>query len=137
VLMPLSLPNNVSVSKNIYVLSKKRVIEGVRPFGCSCMLAGYDDTGPSLYQIDPSGAYFKWKASALGKNYINSKTFLEKRYNEDLDLDDAVHTALLTLKEGFEGAMDENNIQVAVCTPDKGFKLLSPADVKDYLQEVE
>jgi len=43
----------------------------------------------------------------------------------------------LTLKEGFEGAMDENNIQVAVCTEDKGFRLLSPSDIKDYLQEVE
>jgi len=110
---------------------------GVRPYGCSLMLAGFDDEGPQLFQIDPSGAYFKWKASALGKNYVNSKTFLEKRYNEELDLDDAVHTALLTLKEGFEGAMDENNIQVATCTKEHGFKLLSPSDIKDYLQEVE
>jgi hypothetical protein len=25
------------------------------------------------------------------------------RYNEEMELDDAVHTALLTLREGFEG----------------------------------
>lgn len=25
------------------------------------------------------GAYFAWKATAMGKNYINGKTFLEKR----------------------------------------------------------
>ena len=25
------------------------------------------------------GAYFAWKATALGKNYVNGKTFLEKR----------------------------------------------------------
>ena len=34
----------------------------------------------------------------MGKNHINGKTFLEKRYNEDLELEDAVHTAILTLK---------------------------------------
>lgn len=29
---------------------------------------------------------------------INAKTFLEKRYNEELELEDAIHTAILTLK---------------------------------------
>ena len=27
------------------------------------------------------GSYFAWKATAMGKNYVNGKTFLEKRYN--------------------------------------------------------
>ena len=54
-------------------------------------------------QCDPSGAYFAWKATAIGKNYVNGKTFLEKRYDDNMELEDAVHTAILTLKEGFEG----------------------------------
>eukprot|EP01047_Picozoa_sp_COSAG01_P093437 COSAG01_NODE_24573_length_774_cov_1.097778_2_plen_65_part_01 len=29
---------------------------------------------------------------------VNAKTFLEKRYNEDIELEDAIHTAILTLK---------------------------------------
>lgn len=33
----------------------------------------------------------------------NAKTFLEKRYKPDMELTDAVQTALLALKEGFEG----------------------------------
>lgn len=53
---------------------------GVRPFGVSLLLAGRDENGPQLYQIDPSGSYFAWKASAIGKNYTNAKTFLEKRW---------------------------------------------------------
>jgi 20S proteasome subunit alpha 2 len=56
---------------------------GVRPFGVSLLIIGYDDvSGPSLYQVDPSGSYWAWKASAIGKNMINAKTFLEKRYVE-------------------------------------------------------
>lgn len=31
---------------------------GVRPFGVSLLIAGYDDKGPHLYQLDPSGAYY-------------------------------------------------------------------------------
>jgi 20S proteasome subunit alpha 2 len=56
-----------------------------------------------LFQCDPSGAYFAWKATAMGKNYVNGKTFLEKRFDDNMELEDAVHTAILTLKEGFEG----------------------------------
>ena len=161
---------------------------GVRPFGISLLLAGFDHNGPQLFQIDPSGSYFAWKASAIGKHMVNAKvrtenlsplsrpalgllitrartahgacslivaptphstptssaprttdthrrqistsvalpsspppmfthtllqTFLEKRYNDELELEDAVHTALLTLKEGFEGAMDHTNIEAS------------------------
>jgi len=36
------------------------------------------------------------------------------RYNDDLSLEDAIHTALLTLKEGFEGVMDEKTIELGI-----------------------
>lgn len=110
---------------------------GVRPFGVSLLLAGYDDNGPQLYQIDPSGSYFAWKASAIGKNMTNAKTFLEKRYSDEVGIEDAIHTALLTLKEGFEGQVSSSNIEVGVVGPDRVFKVLSQAEVADYLQEVE
>lgn len=53
---------------------------GVRPFGVSLLVAGLDENGPQLYQVDPSGSYWGWKASAIGKNMLNAKTFLEKRF---------------------------------------------------------
>ena len=56
---------------------------GVRPMGVSLLVAGYDAQGPQLYQVDPSGSYFAWKASAIGKHMVNAKTFLEKRYNDE------------------------------------------------------
>ena len=68
----------------------------------------------------------------LGKNYYNARSFLERRYNEDLELDDAVHTAILTLKESFEGQMNEENIEIGVCDK-QGFRRLTPSEVKDYL----
>ena len=59
------------------------------------MLAGHDANGPQLYQIDPSGTFFAWKASAIGKNMVNAKTFLEKRYADDLELEDAIDLSLI------------------------------------------
>jgi len=110
---------------------------GVRPFGVSLLVAGYDAKGPQLYQVDPSGAYWAWKASAIGKNYLNAQTFLEKRFNDEMELEDAVHTAIVTLKEGFEGAIDENNIEIGIVKEDGKFTRLSPAVIKDYLTEME
>ena len=132
---------------------------GVRPFGISLLVIGYDDDKPRLYQVDPSGAYFAWYATAIGKNYISGKSFLEKvsfcsvsnhqRWNEEMELEDAVHTAMLALKENFEGEvwyemvhnaqMNEKNIQVAYVSEDSDRKvhILTTEEVKDYLEEME
>lgn len=111
---------------------------GVRPFGVSLLFAGYDDLhGFQLYQVDPSGAYFGWKATALGRDSQDAKTFLEKRHNDSLELDDAIHVSLLTVKEGFEGVMDEKGVEVGVVNDNGKFRVLTPPEVKDYLSEVE
>ena len=110
---------------------------GVRPFGVCLLVAGFDREGPQLYQVDPSGSYFAWKATAIGKNMSNAKDFLEKRYSEEMELEDAIHTAILTLKEGFEGMIDKDNIEISVVRKDGGFRTLDPSEVADYLQEVD
>merc|ERR1712100_935370 len=131
------IPVSQLVRESAAIMQEFTQSGGVRPFGLSLMIAGYDDSGPQLFQVDPSGAYFGWKASAIGKNTLNAKTFLEKRYNEDMELEDAIHTAILTLKEGFEGQMTENNIEIGVVNQQGEFRVLSTSEVKDYLGEVE
>ena len=71
---------------------------------------------------------------AIGKNYVNAKNFLEKRYTEDMELEDAIHTALLTLREGFEGEMNCDNIEVGVVRNGR-FTVLTPEQIQDYLDE--
>lgn len=109
---------------------------GVRPFGVSLLISGWDNEGPQLYQVDPSGSYFAWRASALGKGMIQAKTFLEKRYSQDIELDDAIQRAILTLKEGFDGQLTSNNIDIGIIKDDRKFTVLTPAQIKDYLDEV-
>jgi Proteasome subunit len=64
--------------------------------------------------VDPSGAYFGWKASAIGKNFLNAKTFLEKRYNEEMELDDAIHTVSNTNSTKFISGSIAYNLAVVV-----------------------
>lgn len=141
-------PVKVLVADVAAVMQKATQSGGVRPYGISLLVAGWDNhRGQSLYQIDPSGSFWAWKASAIGKNTSNAKTFLEKRYSDDISLEDAIHTALLTLKEGFEGEMTEKTIEIGIATvptPEQmeersgerlpaTFRKLTQAEVKDYL----
>ena len=57
------------------------------------------------------------------------------RYSENLELEDAVHTAILALKESFEGQMTEDNIEIGICN-NTGFRRLEPSEIKDYLASV-
>eukprot|EP00831_Metopus_contortus_P000476 TRINITY_DN1017_c0_g1_i7.p1 TRINITY_DN1017_c0_g1~~TRINITY_DN1017_c0_g1_i7.p1 ORF type:complete len:302 (-),score=46.92 TRINITY_DN1017_c0_g1_i7:20-925(-) len=110
---------------------------GIRPFGVSALVAGYDADGPHLYQIDPSGAYFGWKATSIGRNMPGMKNFLEKRYTESIELEDAIHLSILMLRENYEGEMNEFNIEIGVIGEDKKFRVLSPTEIKDYMKEAE
>ena len=56
---------------------------------------------------------------------VSAKAFLEKRYSDDMEVEDAVHTALLTLKEGYEGEVSGHNIEVGVISAEGGFRVLT------------
>ena len=78
--------------------------------------------------MEASGTYYSWKATALGKGAATAKGFLEKRYTDDLDIEDAIHTAILTMKDSFEGELTEKNIEIGVIRasdPNKEFKILT------------
>ena len=57
---------------------------------------------------------FKLESCSHWKNMSNAKSSLEKRYSEEHELEDAIHSVLLTLKEGLEGEMNERIIKLAV-----------------------
>jgi 20S proteasome subunit alpha 2 len=63
--------------------------------------------------------------------------FFYYRYNEGIELEDAIHTAILTLKEGFEGQMTENNIEIGIVNQSRQFRVLTPSEIRDYLGEAE
>ena len=50
---------------------------GKRPFGISCLLAGFDTSSkPHLYYTDPSGSFSEWKAQACGRNAKQVSVYL-------------------------------------------------------------
>jgi len=54
-----------------------------------------------------------------------------------MEIEDAIHTAILTLKENYEGVLTEKNIEIGVIREDKTFKVLKPSEIKEYILELE
>lgn len=109
--------------------------------GDNCMSDGYQAKAklvPHLFQVDPSGAYFAWKATAIGKEMATAKTVLERRYQPSMSQDDAIHTAILTLKEVLEDTLTESNVEIGiVSTHDGKARTLKAQEIKDYLAETD
>lgn len=104
---------------------------GVRPFGISTLVAGFDPEGkPCLYQTDPSGTFSEWTANAIGRHSKTVREFLEKNYKETAG-DETVKLALRALVETVEASA--KNLEVAVTTRDGGLKFLSDEEVERVL----
>ena len=104
------------VCKNVAELFQEYTQSGgVRPFGIGMIVGGWDETtGPQIFQIEASGTYYCWKATALGKGSKEARSFLEKTYSDDIDIGDAIHTAIKALKNTFEGEMTEKHLEIGV-----------------------
>ena len=74
-----------------------------RPFGVALLLAGWDASGPRLYQTDPSGTYVEYGARAIGSGSEGAQTALQEAWKDDMSLAEAEVLALATLKQVTEG----------------------------------
>lgn len=108
---------------------------GVRPFGISTLVVGFDTAGaPALYQTDPSGTYSAWKANAIGRNAKTVREFLEKHY-EETAARGTLKLALKALAEVVDAS--SKNVEMAVVERDAGLRFLSDSEVDELVAELE
>ena len=113
---------------------------GVRPFGISTLIAGFDASEaqrPALYQTDPSGTYSAWRAAAIGRNAKSAREFLEKQLEgTDLSGNGAAKLALRALAETVE--VSSATAEVAVLgAKGKELRYLTAEEVDAVVAEVE
>ena len=63
---------------------------GLRPFGVSLLITGIDESGAKLYQTDPTGIFFEYKAIAIGEYESEIEEVLHKEYKETITIEDAL-----------------------------------------------
>jgi len=74
---------------------------GRRPYGVGLLIAGVDNSGPHLYETDPSGNFYDYKAQAIGARSQSARTYLEKNFLqfESANRDALIKHALKALRE--------------------------------------
>lgn len=89
---------------------------GIRPFGISFLLAGNDKRGLELYETDPSGIYSRYLARAIGMGSTEANKALDKKFKENLKLEDAQKLAVEIFKEVLEKEFALERLEAAAVT---------------------
>ena len=72
---------------------------GLRPFGVSLLVAGIEDHTPRLFETDPTGIFFQYKATVIGEGEVEVEEMLHSEYNEKITIEDGLRLSLKALKK--------------------------------------
>jgi len=105
------------------------------------LVAGYDSSGPHLYNTCPSGNFNEYRAYGIGSRSQSARTYLEKHLEEFGDADmDALITHALTALSGCTDAdtkLTAENCTLGVVGKGHAFRVVEGADILPFLEVVE
>lgn len=108
-----------------------------RPYGIGLLVAGYDRTGPHLFQTDPSGNYFEYRAMAMGARSQSAKTYIEKHFTKfpTLTRDELIKETVKALHGCLEPGkeFDLNNTSIAIVGHNERFHVLEGEELAPYI----
>lgn len=106
---------------------------GLRPFGVSVLIAGIDDQTPKLYETDPTGIFFQYKATVIGEGEVEIEEILHKEYDANLTVEEALKLSMKSLKKVLGNNFNIDRIDAAyIKTKEKKFEKFS----RDKLEKI-
>lgn len=106
---------------------------GLRPYGVSFLIGGFDKTGVHLVECDPSGMIYEWQAYAIGRGAVLANKIFKQKWKPNMSEKDAVDLAIDALTKTEKGANKES-IDVVVVKRGEKFRKLSREDVEKFLK---
>jgi proteasome alpha subunit len=113
-------------------------VGGARPFGVALLIAGVENGTPRLYETDPSGTPYEWKAVSIGANRGDLQDYLETEYTDELTLDEGVELALKAIASTNDDELEPSGVDVAkVPTEEVLFEELSNDHIETHLADLD
>lgn len=110
---------------------------GLRPFGVSTLVVGVDETGPVLYETDPAGIYFRYKAKAIGEVENEVEEILYKEYTPELTVEEGFILAISALNRALGKDLRGERLDAAyIKNNDKQFVKLTSNQIEKMLKGV-
>ena len=113
-----------SLSRQLSEYLHELTMYAVRPLGASILLAGVDELGVHLVQVDPSGTAFHGAGFAIGQGADDALEVLEKGYRPNIPFDEAVALATKAIEErnGGKGQIEHGFVRAST----KQFEHIAP-----------
>lgn len=112
-------------------------VGGARPFGVALLIGGIEDGEPRLFETDPSGTPYEWKAIAVGADRGEIQDYLEANYDEEQDLESGIELALQALAEANEGTLSPKNVGMAtIDVESEQFGEVKDEEIERHLEEL-
>lgn len=111
-----------SLAKHLGSFLHNYTIYAVRPQAASVIVAGVDQMGIQLYQVDPSGTFMRGSGFAIGQSADIALDVVQRDYSADMSVEQAVELS----NKAIEKALSERPVvEVGVVTAqDKQFQKL-------------
>lgn len=110
---------------------------GLRPFGVSILIAGIDENTPKLFETDPTGIFFQYKATVIGEGETEIEEILKKEYSHDMTLQETIFLGLKALYKVLEKDFSIDRIDGAYITiAEKKFTKLSREEIEKYMDDI-
>ena len=111
-------------------------VGGARPFGVALIIGGIENGEPRLFETDPSGTPYEWKALAVGADRDEIQEYLEEHYEEGGDLDSGIALALEALASVNDGELSPQGLGMATVDAESETYIdLTDEEVEEYLAE--
>ena len=111
---------------------------GLRPFGVSVLVAGIDNHTPRLFETDPIGIYFQYKATAIGEGEVEVEEILHSEYKADLNIEDGLKLSLKALKKVLGENFNVERIDAAyISSAEKKFKRVTKQKMEKLASELK
>ena len=108
---------------------------GVRPYGVSLLIGGADGN-MRLFESDPSGALFEYKATAIGAGKKAVEEMFEKEYKDSISMDDGIKLCIKALRKVSEEKLAPALLDlVLIPASTKKVKFLNAAEITARLNE--
>jgi len=111
-------------------------VGGARPFGVALLIGGVENGSPRLYETDPSGTPYEWKAVSIGADRGDIQEHLEENYEDEMTLDEGVGLALRAIASANDDELTAAGVDVAtVSAESEAFVELENDEIEPYIVE--
>ncbi len=108
---------------------------GLRPFGVSMLVAGDDETGLKLFQTDPTGLFYQYRAVVIGEGEAEIDEILRKEYKESMGVEEGLKLCIQALRKAIDAKeFSSERIDAAIIRQGGTMERLSNERVRGLLK---